>query len=291
MMYQKTRLKEKAATWWLPALLTAVAVVWTVVAVGDILTAQAAPVFAYSVAVVYDAVWLYALHAETTHRRQGSKATLPKVIGWTFLPLTVGALAAHGLLAGSVLAAIVGALVPVLSKVTLVLAIDRDRTRINPRVQEAIDRTRAATRDRIAVSRAVAAARDDEMKAAADILKRSRQAEAEAVTTAAAAHEQYAETAGRHERAELPALISDRELEAIVMGTVPDELERSSEPVNTPVNTPVNGWTPELVEGTVLREEILRLTADGIGQREIARRLGCSPSYVNKTLKAAEDAG
>jgi DNA-binding CsgD family transcriptional regulator len=40
-----------------------------------------------------------------------------------------------------------------------------------------------------------------------------------------------------------------------------------------PVNTPVNA-----------REEILRLAAEGIAQREIARRLDCSPSYVNKVV-------
>ena len=49
---------KKAGTWALPVLLTAVAIVWAVAAIGDILTAQAHPAFAYSVAVLYDAVWL-----------------------------------------------------------------------------------------------------------------------------------------------------------------------------------------------------------------------------------------
>lgn len=216
---------KKAAPWVLPAALTAVAVVWAVAAIGDTLTAQAHPVFAYSVAVLYDAVWLYALAQETAHRRQGSSARLPKAIGWVFLPLTVAVLAVHGLLTGDVLAAVVGALVPVLAKVTLVMAIDRDRTRISPRAQAAIDRTRAATRDRIAVSRAVAAARADETKAAAEIVKATRQAEAEAVTVTHDAFERYAEVIDRHplpEPAELPGLVSDRELEALLSGGVPE---------------------------------------------------------------------
>ncbi|MFJ9628072.1 hypothetical protein ACIRU8_10310 [Streptomyces sp. NPDC101175] len=221
-----TKLK-KWAPWTLPSILTAVAVGWAVGAIGGILTATAHPAFAYSVAVLYDAVWLYALAQETAHRRQGSSARLPEVIGWIFLPLTVGILVTHGLLVGDVLAAIVGGLVPVLAKMTLVMAIDRDRTRISPRAQSAIDRTRAVTRDRIAVSRAVAAARSDETKAAADIVKASREAEAEAIVTTHDAYEEYAQTVDGHPvpewHADLPALVSDRELEALLSGGVPDD--------------------------------------------------------------------
>lgn len=217
---------KKTGTWALPAALTLIAIVWAVAAIGDILTVQAHPAFAYSVAVLYDAVWLYALAQETAHRQQGSNTRLPKAIGWVFLPLTVAILTVHGLLAGDILAAAVGALVPVLAKMTLVMAIDRDRTRISPRAQSAIDRTRAATRDRIALSRAVAAARADETVAAADILKASRQAEAQAVTTTHDAYEKYTEIVDRHPvpdwHTDLPQLVSDRELEALLAGGVPD---------------------------------------------------------------------
>lgn len=216
---------KKAAPWVLPSILTAVAVAWAVDAIGGILADQAAWPFAYSVAVLYDAVWLYALAQETAHRRQGSSARLPKVIGWVFLPLTVAVLGVRGLLAGDVLAAAVGALIPVLAKVTLVMAIDRDRTRISSRAQAAIDRTRAVTRDRIAVTRAVAAARADETKAAAEILKATREAEADAVSVTHDAYERYAEVMDEHplpELGELPGLVSDGELEALLSGGVPD---------------------------------------------------------------------
>ncbi|MET8169309.1 hypothetical protein ABZT34_34510 [Streptomyces sp. NPDC005329] len=217
---------KQAAPWALPAALTAVAVAWAVAAIGGILTATAHPAFAYSVAVLYDAVWLYALAQETAHRRQGSNARLPKVIGWVFLPLTVAILVTHGVLAADVLAAVVGGLVPVLAKVTLVMAIDRDQTRISARAQAAIDRTRAVTRDRIAVSRAVAAARADETVAAADIVKAAREAEADAITTTHDAYETYAEIVEQHPvpdwHTDLPALVSDRELEALLAGGVPD---------------------------------------------------------------------
>ncbi|MER5470872.1 hypothetical protein [Streptomyces sp. NPDC002685] len=216
---------KKVAPWVLPSLLTAVAVAWAIDAIGGILTRQAAAPFAYSVAVLYDAVWLYALAQETAHRRQGSSARLPKVIGWVFLPLTVAVLAVRGLLAADVLAAVVGALIPVLAKVTLMMAIDRDRTRISSRAQAAIDRTRAVTRDRIALTRAVAAARSAETKAAAKILKATREAEADAVTVTHDAFERYAEVMDEHplpELVELPGLIPDGELEALLSGGVPD---------------------------------------------------------------------
>ncbi|MDX2943323.1 hypothetical protein PV383_46445 [Streptomyces caniscabiei] len=219
---------RKASTWALPALLTVIAVVWAVVAIGGILTATAHPVFAYGTAVLYDAVWLYALAQETAHRRQGTSARLPKVIGWVFLPLTVAVLAVHGVLAADVLAAVVGALVPVLAKMTLVMAIDRDATRITARAQAAIDRTRATTRDKIAVSRAIATARADETKAAADIVKHTRRAEAEATTTVHQALEAHAEIIDQHpvtdtvpdRHTALPGLVSDLELEALLAGGV-----------------------------------------------------------------------
>lgn len=246
---------KKAGPWVLPAALTAIAIVWAVAAIGDILTAQAHPAFAYSVAILYDAVWLYGLAMETAHRRQGSNARLPKVIGWVFLPLTVAILAVHGLLAADLLAAAVGALVPVLAKMTLVMAVDRDTTRISPRAQAAIDRTRAVTRDRIAVSRALATARADETRAAADIVKRSRKAEAEATTTVHQALEAHAEIIDQHPvpdwHTSLPALVSDHELDALLAGDVPDDETAGGTGgfalTETPVTvTPRQSGTPSL---------------------------------------------
>jgi hypothetical protein len=258
---------KKAAPWVLPSILTAVAVAWAIDAIGGILTHQAPWPFAYSVAVLYDAVWLYALAQETAHRRQGSSARLPKAIGWVFLPLTVAVLAARGLLAGDVLAAVVGALIPVLAKVTLVMAIDRDRTRISARAQAAIDRTRAATRDRIAVSRAVAAARADETKAAAEILKATREAEAEAVTVTHDAYEQYANVIDRHPLpepiGELPGLISDTDLDALLSGGVPDGVPALGTggfgSSNTEPGTPPG--TPSLNEAKAANEKAVALLA------------------------------
>jgi putative effector of murein hydrolase LrgA (UPF0299 family) len=247
---------RKLATWLLPAALTLLAVVWAVAAIGDTLTAVAHPVFAYSVAGLYDAVWLYALAQETAHRRQGSSALLPKVIGWVFLPLTVAILAVHGLMAGDVLAAIVGALVPVLAKMTLVMAVDRDTTRISPKAQAAIDRTRAVTRDRIAVSRALAASRSAETVAAAAIVKHTRKADAQASVTVHAALTAHAEIVGEHGEADGGeagfALVSDHELQALLSGRQPrpeageafgddlQERERPQLPASPPSAAPVD---------------------------------------------------
>ncbi len=234
---------KKAGTWALPAALTTIAIVWAVAAIGNILTALAHPAFAYSVAVLYDASGCTRLAQETAHRSQGTSVRLPKVIGWVFLPLTVAVLAVHGVLAGDVLAAIVGALVPVLAKMTLVMAVDRDTTRISPKAQAAIDRTRAVTRDRIAVSRAIARASADETKAAADIVKHTRRAEAEATTTVYQALEAHAEIIDRHpvpdRHTPLPALVSDTELEALLSGGVPDSESAGGTGVSAPSGTPV----------------------------------------------------
>ncbi len=253
---------KKAAPWVLPSILTGIAVAWAIDAIGGILADQAAPPFAYSVAALYDAVWLYALAQETAHRRQGSSARLPKAIGWVFLPLTVAVLATRGLLAGDVLAAAVGALIPVLAKVTLVMAIDRDRTRISARAQAAIDRTRAATRDRIAVSRAVAAARADETKAAAEILKATREAEAEAVTVTHDAFERYAEVIEQHpleSAGELPGLVSDRELEALLSGGVPEPVPALGTGGDGQSGT--GGGTPSAQEARAANDQAVALLA------------------------------
>ncbi|MFF4839252.1 hypothetical protein ACFY2G_04215 [Streptomyces collinus] len=262
---------RKAAPWGLPVALTAVAVVWVVDAIGGVLAHQAAAPFAYSVAVLYDAVWLYALAQETAHRRQGSSARLPKAVGWVFLPLTVAVLAVNGLLAGDVLAAAVGALIPVLAKVTLVMAIDRDRTRISARAQAAIDRTRATTRDRIAVTRAVAAARADETKAAAEILKATREAEAQAVTVTHDAWEQYANVIDQHPLpepvGELPGLISDSDLDALLGGGVPDGIPAlgtgGSGPGGGEPGTPsgTGGGAPSLDEAKAANDKQVALLA------------------------------
>jgi hypothetical protein len=149
----------------------------------------------------------------------------------------------------------VGALVPVLAKVTLTMAVDRDRTRISPRAQAAIDRTRAVTRDKIAVSRAIAAARADETKAAADIIKHTRKAEAEATVTTYQALESHAEIIDQHPvpdwHTTLPALVSDHELEALLTGGVPDDETPGGTGgfalTETPVTvTPCQSGTPSL---------------------------------------------
>ncbi|MET7906369.1 hypothetical protein ABZS86_34935 [Streptomyces sp. NPDC005355] len=141
--------------------------------------------------------------------------------------------------------------------------VGEDRTRISPRAQAAIDRTRAATRDRIAVSRAVAAARADETKAAAEILKATREAEAKAVTVTHDAYEAYANVIDRHPLpepvGELPGLISDADLDAVLAGGVPDCVPAlgtggfgsSSTVPGTPPGTPSLGETKAANEKAV----------------------------------------
>ena len=71
-----------------------------------------------------------------------------KSIGTWALPVLLTVIAVVWAVAaiGDILAAAVGALIPVLAKMTLVMAVDRDTTRISSRAQAAIDRARAVTR-------------------------------------------------------------------------------------------------------------------------------------------------
>jgi hypothetical protein len=143
------------------------------------------------------------------------------------------------------------------------MAIDRDRTRISDRAQAAIDRTRAATRDRIAVSRAVASARADETKAAAEILKGTREAEAEAVTVTHDAFERYAEVMDQHPLpeavGELPALVSDSELQALLSGGVPDGIPALGTGVSDPSGT--GGGTPSAQSAKAANDQAVALLA------------------------------
>lgn len=209
-------------------LLTAGSVVWTVAAIGGLLGRIAPDALAFTVAGIYDAVWLYMMWLEAQHRRQGSDGTTPARLGWAFLALTVGILFAHGWTEAGWAIGALGAVIPVLAKSTLAATLAYEESRISGKAQSAIDRTRAATRDRIAVTRAVQVSRAEQAKAGAEIERVTRQAEGEALTVTHQARQEYAEVAERHPMPEaagtVPGLISDDDLEALLAGGTPGEV-------------------------------------------------------------------
>ncbi|MEU5886850.1 hypothetical protein ABZ835_08415 [Streptomyces sp. NPDC047461] len=239
---------RRAAHWSLPAGLTGLSLGWTVYAVGEILSRQAPAPLALTVAGIYDAVWLYALAMETAHRRQGSKGTLPAVLGWVFLITSVGVLFTHGLLYASAVVAVIGAVVPAAAKATLIMAAEREATRISPAAQAQIDAVRSATRDQVAIGRAVTRAKTDRQKTAAVLEREEQKARGKAQKVRHEAAENLTKVTAEHPVADVPqdvpTLFSDEDL-AQVLGHWSDGGVSSSVSPVSPQAGPVSP-APEL---------------------------------------------
>ena len=211
---------RRAVHWSLPVGLTGLSLGWTVYAVGEILAHQAPAPLAYTVAGIYDAVWLYALAMETAHRRQGSSGKLPASLGWLFLVTSVGVLVTHGLLYATAVVAVIGAVVPAAAKATLIMAVERDTTRISPAAQQQIDAVRSATRDQVAIGRAVTRAKADRHTTAAQLEREERKARGKAQKTRHKAAEKLSRVTENRPVAdvpqEVPALFSDEDLTRVL---------------------------------------------------------------------------
>ncbi|WP_406255239.1 hypothetical protein [Streptomyces chartreusis] len=211
---------RRAVHWSLPVGLTGLSLGWTVYAVGEILAHQAPTELALTVAVIYDAVWLYALAMETAHRRQGSKGTLPAVLGWAFLVTSVAVLFTHGLMYATPVVAVIGAVVPAAAKATLIMAVERDATRISAGAQKQIDAVRSATRDQVAIGRAVTRAKTDRQKTAAALEREERKARGEAQKVRHEAAEELTKVTAEHPvsevQQEVPAVFSDEDLARVL---------------------------------------------------------------------------
>ncbi|MEV8429868.1 hypothetical protein [Streptomyces chartreusis] len=233
---------RRAAHWGLPVGLTGLSLGWTVYAVGEILSRQAPAPLALTVAGIYDAVWLYALAMETAHRRQGSNGRLPAVLGWVFLVTSVGVLFTHGLMYASPVVAVIGAVVPAAAKATLIMAVEREATRISPEAQQQIDAVRSATRDQVAIGRAVTRAKADRQKTAAVLEREEHKARGKAQKErhkAAKDLEKVADPVTGTPQ-EVPALFSNEDL-ARVLGQWSDE---GVSPGVSPVSPQVDPVSP-----------------------------------------------
>lgn len=154
---------QTAILWGLPIALITLAVIWTLVAVGGLLDTQAPAWVAYSAGALFDLVWVSAMLHERAHRRSASQSRTPTVLGWLLLAVSVAAVLVHGLLATTVPIAVIGAVIPVLGKLTLQMAMSTAAVRISDDAQRKVDLVRSRGRDAIAVARAI-----DEVKAAGE---------------------------------------------------------------------------------------------------------------------------
>lgn len=93
--------------------LTAVAVVWSTVSIGQLLGGGVG----YAAAVVFDVSWLVVLLVEWMARFSAKKREFPRKVGWLLVAVAAGAIFWHGMETGTVGLAVVGAAVSVVSKV------------------------------------------------------------------------------------------------------------------------------------------------------------------------------
>ncbi|MFH7337120.1 hypothetical protein [Streptomyces sp. KHY 26] len=232
-----------ALNWGLPIALTAVALGWSVYAIGDLLSAQAPKWISYSAGALYDGVWLYALHQEREHRRQGSDGGKPHALGWVFLAVSVAVLFWHGMVGADLIAAVGGALIPALAKLTLVMAIDADNVRISDSTQRQLDRLRAGTRDKLAIGRAStwskttgqladASLRTAEYKAAGDAHKALQKAQ-QKYRSVLEGHPVPDEETGTEGVPDSFGLITDDDIEAFLNGSTGPDVSAGGTPRGT----------------------------------------------------------
>jgi hypothetical protein len=218
-------LAQNGILWGLPIALTGLAVAWTLVAVGGLLDTQAPTWVAYSAAALFDLVWVSAMLHERAHRRSASASRAPAILGWLLLAVSVAAVLVHGLAATTIPIAIIGAVIPVLGKLTLQMALSTAAVRITADAQRKVDVVRSRGRDAVAVARAI-----DEVKAISEAVGaehtardyRSRVRAHAQVDDARKTYEtalrDRADDGARGEAGELPSfgLISDDDIRALL---------------------------------------------------------------------------
>jgi hypothetical protein len=105
--------------------LTAVSIVWSTVSIGSLLHGGVG----YAAAALFDLSWLVNILLEWLARFDMKKRRFTRLLGWTLLAATMGAILWHGLNAGSVALAVVGAMVSLFAKalwLSVMKFVDRD---------------------------------------------------------------------------------------------------------------------------------------------------------------------
>ena len=231
-----------------------------------------------------DGAWLATLAYERRLAAQGDHSNAVTGIGWGFGLVATGTLVAHALTSaeGGTAAWLAVSWLPLAAKALWLVHGLWERTALTPGAIREIRAVLQDSRDDAAVARARlrAQAVTEETRLEAVTVAGARVARVQARTAgrlAGAWAELENTRQGEETYAALTTVATPNPARAWALPVWgPSEPLRRLEAVNTPVDTSVNG----------LRDEILRLAAEGTAQREIARRLGCAPSYVNKTVNA-----
>lgn len=132
-------------------ILVTVSVGWSVVSIGHLLSLVAASVAAYSAAVAFDTLWLMCTAVEWVHRYDPPRATKARHAGTAALLVAMGAIFAHGYLAGQPVIGAVGAAVSALAKRGTTLAMSIHARPLDPRTQQWVAKRRAALDGQLAM--------------------------------------------------------------------------------------------------------------------------------------------
>lgn len=96
-------------------LIVIIALTWSVVSIGDLLSTAAPAWAAYLVAGAFDLSWAVCMAAEW-RLRYDRRSVIPQRAGWAMLAVSMAAIATHGALQAGVLIGIIGAAVSLLAK-------------------------------------------------------------------------------------------------------------------------------------------------------------------------------
>ncbi|MFI2761373.1 protein transporter Sec31 [Streptomyces echinatus] len=133
------------------AVLVTISLTWTTASIGALLAVSVASVIAYGAAVAFDASWIMCMGVEWLLRYDPARAALAKKAGRWALAVSMGAVFAHGYLAGHTVVGIVGALVSALAKGGWTIAMRVHARPLDPRTQQWVAKRRAALDGQLAM--------------------------------------------------------------------------------------------------------------------------------------------
>lgn len=133
------------------AVLVVASVVWSTASIGDLLARVVHPAAAYGAAGAFDLLWIMCTAVEWLCRYDPDRAKLAQRGGIVALLIAMGAVGAHGYLAGQPVIGGVGALVSALAKGGTVLAMIVHARPLDDRTQQWVQKRRAALDGQLAM--------------------------------------------------------------------------------------------------------------------------------------------
>jgi hypothetical protein len=120
--------------------LVTVSVAWSTASIGALLSTVAAPVIAYSAAVIFDSTWIVAMALEWLCRYDQARARRPRIAGNIALLIAMGAVGTHGWMSGNPAIGVIGGSISLMAK-SVWYVVMRDKHRpLDPRTRAWLDR-------------------------------------------------------------------------------------------------------------------------------------------------------